>query len=63
MNEQTNKNLISCLFFRLENSDVALRELEEQTQMGEEYFVESGDLMKLVGVLRAIDIHWNTAKR
>jgi hypothetical protein len=50
-------------FFRLENSDVALRELEEQTQMGEEYFVESGDLMKLVGVLRAIDIHWNTAKR
>ncbi len=42
---------------------MALRELEEMMQMGEEYFVESGQLMKFVGVLRGIDIHWNQAKR
>jgi hypothetical protein len=32
-------------------------------QMGEEFFVESGQLMNFVGVLRGIDIHWNQAKR
>jgi hypothetical protein len=43
---------------RLENSDVAI-ELEEFREMGDEFFAESGNLMKLVGVLRGIDIHWN----
>jgi hypothetical protein len=51
------------LMFRVENSDVAIRELEEYHQMGQEYFAESGDLMKLVGVLWGIDIHWNPQKR
>ena len=49
--------------FRVENSDVAIRKLEEYHQMGQEFFAESGDLMKLVGVLRGIDIHWNPQKR
>jgi hypothetical protein len=49
--------------FRLEDSHVALRELDEMKQMGEEFFVESGQLMNFVGVLRGIDIHWNQAKR
>jgi hypothetical protein len=48
---------------RLENRDVAIRELEEFKQMGDEFFAESGDLMKLVGVLQEIDIHWNPQNR
>jgi hypothetical protein len=55
--------ITKTLFLRLENSDVAIRELEEYNQMGQEFFAESGDLMKLVGVLRGIDIHWNHQKR
>jgi hypothetical protein len=31
--------------------------------MGEQYYAESGDLCKLVGVLRATDIFWNPDKR
>jgi hypothetical protein len=33
------------------------------TEMGEQFYTESGDLFKLVGVLRATDIYWNPAKR
>jgi hypothetical protein len=51
------------LLFRLEDSGASLRELDEMTQLGQEFYAESGELMKLVGVLRAIDIHWNEAKR
>jgi hypothetical protein len=57
------KNPNQTLLFRVENSDVAIRELEEYDHMGQEFFAESGDLMKLVGVLRGIDIHWNPQKR
>jgi hypothetical protein len=32
-------------------------------EMGEQFYAESGDLMKLVVILRATDIHWNEAKR
>jgi hypothetical protein len=49
--------------FRLEDSGASIRELDEMTQIGQEFFAESGELMKLVGVLRATDIHWNEAKR
>jgi hypothetical protein len=42
---------------------VAIRELEEFKQMGDEFFAESSDLMKLVGVLQDIDIHWNPQNR
>jgi hypothetical protein len=48
---------------RLENRDVAICELEEFKQLGDEFFAESGDLMKLVGVLQGIDIHWNPQNR
>jgi hypothetical protein len=48
---------------RLENSDVAIRELEEFKERGDEFFAESGNLTKLVGVLRGIDIHWNPQNR
>jgi len=51
------------LIFRLEDSGASFRELDEMTQLGQEFYAESGELMKLVGVLRAIDIHWNEAKR
>jgi hypothetical protein len=49
--------------FRHEDSGAALRELEDMTEMGQQYYPESGDLLKLVGVLRATDILWNPAKR
>ena len=32
-------------------------------EMGEQYYAESGNLMKLKGVLRATDMHWNPSKR
>jgi hypothetical protein len=37
--------------------------MESMKEMGEQFYAESGDLMKLVGILRATDIHWNEAKR
>jgi hypothetical protein len=33
---------------RLENRDVAILELEEFKQIGDEFFAESGNLMKLM---------------
>jgi len=30
---------------------------------GEQYFAESGKLLKFVGILRATDMHWNPAKK
>jgi hypothetical protein len=32
-------------------------------EMGQEFYAESGDLYKMVGILRAADIYWNPAKR
>ena len=49
--------------FRLEDSGASLRELDEMTQIGQEFYAESGELMKMVGVLRATDIFWNATKR
>jgi len=37
--------------------------MEAMKELGEQYYTESGDLMKLVGILCATDIHWNPAKR
>lgn len=51
------------LLFRLEDSGASLRELDEMTQIGQEFYAESGELMKMVGVLRATDIFWNATKR
>jgi len=38
-------------------------EMDSCKEMGEQFHQESGDLMKLVGVLRAADILWNPAKK
>jgi hypothetical protein len=32
-------------------------------EMGQEYYQESGNLLKLAGVLRAADVFWNPDKR
>jgi hypothetical protein len=48
---------------RHEDSGECIRELESLTEMGEQFYAESGDIFKLVGVLRATDIYWNPAKR
>jgi len=37
--------------------------MESMAEMGEQFYAESGDLFKLVGVLRAADIYWNPDKR
>ena len=50
-------------FCRHEDSGECNREMESMKEMGEQFYAESGDLMKLVGILRATDIHWNEAKR
>jgi hypothetical protein len=49
--------------FRHEDSGECNRELESMAEMGRQFYAESGDLLKFVGVLRAIDIHWNPTKR
>jgi hypothetical protein len=37
--------------------------MESMAEMGEQFYAESGDLFKLVSVLRAADIYWNPDKR
>lgn len=50
------------LLLRHEDVGESIRELDSMIEMGEQ-FPESGDLLKLIGVLRATDIYWNAAKR
>jgi hypothetical protein len=54
---------IKLKYFRHEDSGESIRELDAMKDMGEQYYAESGDLCKLVGVLRATDIFWNPDKR
>jgi hypothetical protein len=49
--------------YRHEDNAESIRELTEMTEMGTMYYAESGNLHKLVGILRASDIFWNPAKR
>ena len=36
-----------------------IRELENAIAAAEQLYHESGDLFKLIGLLRAFDVHWN----
>jgi len=45
-----------------ENGD-AVREMTEMTEKGAAFYIESGVVHKLVGILRAADIFWNPAKK
>jgi hypothetical protein len=54
---------INFKFFRHEDSGESVREMDSMKEMGEQFYAESGNLCKLVGVLRATDIFWNPAKR
>jgi hypothetical protein len=54
---------INFKFFRHEDSGESVREMDAMKEMGEQFCAESGNLCKLVGVLRATDIFWNPAKR
>jgi hypothetical protein len=47
---------------RDEDDAESIRELESMIEMGQEFYAESGDLYKMVGILRAADIYWNPAK-
>jgi hypothetical protein len=49
--------------FRETRDEEAVREMNEMTKMGEDYFAESGKTIQLVGVLRAMDIKYNPRKR
>jgi len=48
---------------RYENNRESIRELERMKAMGEQYYAESGDVFKFLGVLRAMDIYWNPAEK
>ncbi len=48
---------------RDEDDAASIRELESMIEMGQDIYTESGDLYKIVGILRAADIYWNPAKR
>jgi hypothetical protein len=41
----------------------SIQELDSCAGMGEEFYQESGQLFKWVGVLRALDVLWNSEKR
>jgi len=49
--------------FRDEDDASSIRELDSMIEMGQEFYAESGELYRLVGVLRAADIYWNPEKR
>jgi hypothetical protein len=40
-----------------------MKELHSCSQMGDMFHQESGQLMKLVGVFRALDVLWNPDKK
>jgi hypothetical protein len=72
--ERQNPNFYtSCIFtflsqsykylLRDEDDAESIRELESMIEMGQEFYAESGNLYKMVGILRAADIYWNPAKR
>lgn len=56
-------NVYNAHNFVRDADDAEVREeMDSCKEMGEQFHQESGDLMKLVGVLRAADILWNPAK-
>ena len=48
---------------RYEDNADCIAELESTKEMAAQFCANSGDLFKLVGVLRAADIYWNPATR
>jgi hypothetical protein len=63
LNVRVKYSVIVYYLCRYEDGGESIRELESMTEMGQEFYAESGDLYKLVGVLRAADIYWNPEKR
>ena len=63
LNVRVKYSVIVYYLCRYEDDGESIRELESMTEMGQEFYAESGDLYKLVGVLRAADIYWNPEKR
>jgi hypothetical protein len=51
------------LFLRSLDSSEVTREMDSMAEMGQEFYQESGNLLKLAGVLRAADVFWNPNKR
>ena len=49
------------MYLREEGRADVIRELDDSAVEGETYYSESGELYKLVGVLRAADMFWNPA--
>jgi hypothetical protein len=45
------------------DSGESIREMDSMAQRGDQFYHESGELFKLVGILRAADVFWNPDKR
>ena len=50
------------MFRHLDKAE-SVEELDSMAQTGAQFYKESGNLLKLAGVLRATEILWNTEKR
>lgn len=50
------------LYLRSEGQEAVIKELDDACKIRDTFYSESGDLFKLIGVLRADDIFWNADK-
>jgi len=50
------------LYLRSEGQEAVIKELDDACKINATFYPDSGDLFKLIGVMRAADIFWNPDK-